>query len=439
MRPVPRKPRKTEAPSVRLRKVCDFVLKHGRRPTRNSVDPEEKTLGIWLHRFMCNYEGVKYRTQLSLPPETFELMLATIYNAPDAKQAADRVNALSSIEVIAQQALKLDDMPMRGVSDSSGSGKKLQAIRQGRIGPSMKNEAIAIVRRVLGDDPKNAHIIEQFEEVIEQSVQRHCNSQTERAIDRACHRSSLQATAQAITMPIAPAFAHAPISVVGPPAVLPSGGGEMYMVVPQTTDADITAPFPPQGCLAGCSGTIGSTSVHPAMHVVPIAVQHLEAQCPIAQYPSAGCVHWGPPQMKMQMQPAPTGCVHAAILPGSVHTMPAQIQMQRPILGGGGQVQIQSHMPGTLMATAPSAQGAPFMAGQIMQPSMLPQRPILGEGGQVQIQSHMPGTLMATAPSAQDAPFMAGQIMQPSMLPQVDQQTQVQGLVPGQMQIPAAW
>jgi hypothetical protein len=29
--------------------------------------------------------------------------------------------------------------------------------------------------------------------------------------------------------------------------------------------------------------------------------------------------------------------------------------------------------------------------------------------------------------------------MQPSMLPQVDQQTQVQGLVPGQMQIPAAW
>ena len=83
--PAPR-PRKTEVPVARLRKVLLFIQQMGRRPTRKSRGPAEKTLGIWLHRFTCNDDGVKDRAQNSMPPHEFDFIMQTIESAPDAKQ-----------------------------------------------------------------------------------------------------------------------------------------------------------------------------------------------------------------------------------------------------------------------------------------------------------------------------------------------------------------
>ena len=52
-------------------------------------------------------------------------------------------------------------------------GKKLHNLRQGRLGPDVRDEAIAIVRNVLGGDTENAEILAQLEESIELSVSRH--------------------------------------------------------------------------------------------------------------------------------------------------------------------------------------------------------------------------------------------------------------------------
>ena len=83
--PTPR-PRKTEVPAARLRKVLHFIQQMGRRPTRKSRDPAEKTLGIWLHRFICNDDGVKDRAQNAMPPHEFDFIMQTIESSPDAKQ-----------------------------------------------------------------------------------------------------------------------------------------------------------------------------------------------------------------------------------------------------------------------------------------------------------------------------------------------------------------
>ena len=82
--------------------------------------------------------------------------LAFIQRSPDAKQAADRSIALSNIQAIAQRAMALRVLPMRG--DPSGCGRKLHNLRQGRISSGMKDEALAIVRAVTGDAPENAEV-----------------------------------------------------------------------------------------------------------------------------------------------------------------------------------------------------------------------------------------------------------------------------------------
>ena len=83
-------------------------------------------------------------------------MVALIENSPDAKQVSDRAIALSNIEQIAERAAALNALPLRG--DASGCGRKLHNIRQGRLGPSMRDEALAIVRRVVGNSPQNANV-----------------------------------------------------------------------------------------------------------------------------------------------------------------------------------------------------------------------------------------------------------------------------------------
>ena len=148
--------RKTEIPAARLRKVHDFILKLGRKPTRKASDPAEKTLGIWLHRFTCNDDGVKERAKQTLAPDEFNAILRTIENAPDAKQVADRATALNNVEAIAYRTLQLQAIPLRG--DPSGCGKKLHNIRQGRLAPSMREDAIAIVHRVIGPSSQHAHL-----------------------------------------------------------------------------------------------------------------------------------------------------------------------------------------------------------------------------------------------------------------------------------------
>ena len=212
--PNPPRPRKTEMPAVRLRKVLGFIQEKGRRPTRKSRDSAEKTLGVWLHRFICNDDGVRDRAQKAMPPHEFDFITQAIASAPDAKQvplpppsppptlpptlppthspnysaappptcphalassrledahtpgsavtptppmpprlctlhlctqcpctppAAHRVQvtdkqvALSNVEAIAQRALSLQAVPLRG--DASGCGKKLHNIRQVRPPP----------------------------------------------------------------------------------------------------------------------------------------------------------------------------------------------------------------------------------------------------------------------------------------------------------------
>jgi hypothetical protein len=179
-------PRRTEVPAIRLRKVTEFIQQTGRRPTRKSSDPVEKSLGIWLHRFTCNDDGVKDRAQAALSAEEFSSMVALIENSPDAKQVSDRAIALSNIEQIAERAAALNALPLRG--DASGCGRKLHNIRQGRLGPSMRDEALAIVRRVVGNSPQNANVLKHLEASIEQSVARHTEAQS-LSIGRANKRS----------------------------------------------------------------------------------------------------------------------------------------------------------------------------------------------------------------------------------------------------------
>jgi len=168
--PNPPRPRKTEMPAVRLRKVLAFIQEKGRRPTRKSRDSAEKTLGVWLHRFICNDDGVRDRAQKAMPPHEFDFITQAIASAPDAKQVTDKQVALSNVEAIAQRALSLQAVPLRG--DASGCGKKLHNIRQGRLGPGLRDAALAIVRRILGSDSNCAGVLAHLEASIELSSAR---------------------------------------------------------------------------------------------------------------------------------------------------------------------------------------------------------------------------------------------------------------------------
>ena len=64
-----------------------FIEANGRRPTRKSKDPEEKTLGIWLHRFTCNDDRVKDRVRASMDETEFNQLLTSVEGSLDAKQA----------------------------------------------------------------------------------------------------------------------------------------------------------------------------------------------------------------------------------------------------------------------------------------------------------------------------------------------------------------
>ena len=66
--------------------VVAFIEATGRRPTRKSANPHEKTLGVWLHRFMCNDEGVKDRARQSVGEDDFETIMNRIEASLDAKQ-----------------------------------------------------------------------------------------------------------------------------------------------------------------------------------------------------------------------------------------------------------------------------------------------------------------------------------------------------------------
>lgn len=167
----PHMKRKSELPATRLRKVVEFIERYGRRPTRKSTNASEKTLGVWLHRFTCNDDGVKDRARAAMDEAVFRRLLGTIERAPHAKQMSDRASTLANIEPIAHRALVLRGLPLR--ADPSGYGRKLHNLRQGRVGPDMRDEALAIVHRVIGTDPENATILSELEESILQSVRRH--------------------------------------------------------------------------------------------------------------------------------------------------------------------------------------------------------------------------------------------------------------------------
>ena len=252
--PMSNHPRRTEVPATRLRKVVEFIETTGRRPTRKSRDGNEKSLGIWLHRFTCNDDGVRLpsdltrpaahfisrprrafsrpppsaprvracppqvrdRAQAAVPGDEFCSMVSIIEGAPDSKQVADRAAALANLESIADRAKVLHTLPLRG--DASGCGRKLHTIRQGRLGPSMREDALAIVRRVLGGQPENATVLAQLEADIEHSVQRH-----REALETAISRPGKRPNHSEYSGSEAAAFAAGVASVANGAALKPFG------------------------------------------------------------------------------------------------------------------------------------------------------------------------------------------------------------------------
>ena len=91
---------------------------------------------------------------------------------------SDRAIALANIEAIAVRAAALNALPSRG--DSSGYGRKLHNIRQGRLGLAIRDEALAIVRRTVGRAPERAAVLAHLEACIEQSVRRHTEQRQQR-------------------------------------------------------------------------------------------------------------------------------------------------------------------------------------------------------------------------------------------------------------------
>ena len=163
--------RRAEIPVSRLQSVHEFVKRNGRRPTRNSSDAEEKRLGIWLHRFTSNDDGVKDRARQWLNDDEFEAMVTFIEHAPHVKQVANRSIALANIEQIARHVAAFNALPLR--NDPSGCGRKLHNIRQGRLAPELRDEAHVIVHRILGDAPERANLLRNLQATIEMSVARH--------------------------------------------------------------------------------------------------------------------------------------------------------------------------------------------------------------------------------------------------------------------------
>ena len=110
--------RKADIPAHRLRQVCQFILSAGKRPSRQSTAEVERPLGIWLHRFKCNDDGVHDRARAGMSEEEYQRLVETIERAPDAKQLYDRKNTLKNLELIAERAVLLGRLPAR--RDSSG-------------------------------------------------------------------------------------------------------------------------------------------------------------------------------------------------------------------------------------------------------------------------------------------------------------------------------
>jgi hypothetical protein len=109
---------------------------------------------------------------------------------------AERQVALDNIEAIAKRASALNALPLR--NDASGCGRKLHNIRQGRLPPQMKETALAIVHRVVGNAPEKAMVLSCLEVCIEQSVQRHVEVAESAALARilpkrvaACHAAGV--------------------------------------------------------------------------------------------------------------------------------------------------------------------------------------------------------------------------------------------------------
>ena len=63
---------------------------------------------------------------------------------------ANEIVAIENIEAIALRARELRCVPQR--DDPSGLGKKLHNLRMGRLAPRLREQALAVVRRILGDD-----------------------------------------------------------------------------------------------------------------------------------------------------------------------------------------------------------------------------------------------------------------------------------------------
>lgn len=141
-------PRRTELASVRLRQVATFIQRHDRRPTRNAPDPAEKSLGVFLHRFLCSYERSRNRMKVTMPMAEYHAVLDIIDAAPNARQVMNRESVLSAIESIAVRSVELGAVPR--YADASGAGRKLTDLhRVGRLTPAMRNEALSIVREIV--------------------------------------------------------------------------------------------------------------------------------------------------------------------------------------------------------------------------------------------------------------------------------------------------
>ena len=175
---------------------------------------------------------VRDRAQAAVPGDEFCSMVSIIEGAPDSKQVADRAIALANIESIAERAQALHMLPLRG--DVSGCGRKLHNIRQGRLAPNMREEALGIVRRVLGGQPENSAVLAQLEASIEQSVARHneANANTLARSKRLLAPTYAAAPPPAYAAAPPPAYAPPPPPAYAPPqppAAYPAG----HAVLPQ--------------------------------------------------------------------------------------------------------------------------------------------------------------------------------------------------------------
>ena len=139
----------------RVQQVHAFMADQKRLPNRVSSDPDEKALGHWLVTLLQNgSQCSERRVRNEVGDAAVNALLTTVAATPNAKQAANRIKALKSIECLAHACHSLRGCEGRDpwpAQSEKPYGPFLNSMRLGRLGPDVHEEALAIIGRVLSD------------------------------------------------------------------------------------------------------------------------------------------------------------------------------------------------------------------------------------------------------------------------------------------------